>query len=186
MIILLCSHAFRWYAILHTYLCETSSGHLKPTQRLQSLGFQTSISQGILVWAHRSQQNLFWSPEPFWEDTDCLFNLYSHITSSDIKNVNVRFKASNITWWTVPKMIIDNASNLARQYLNVIGSKNNPPTEHEAKIQQWATHTETQHTRCCCFESDKQNLGGKKIISWILMHMTNKQHGQSHHYCYYK
>lgn len=33
-------------------------------------------------------------------------------------------------------MIIDNASNLARQYLNVIGSKNNPPTEHEAKIQQ--------------------------------------------------
>lgn len=34
-------------------------------------------------------------------------------------------------------MIIDNnSSNLARQYLNVIGSKNNPPTEHEAKIQQ--------------------------------------------------
>ena len=58
------------------------------------------------------------------------------MTSSEIKNLNVRFKASNITWWTVPKMIIDNASNLSRQYLNVIGSKNNPPTEHEAKIQQ--------------------------------------------------
>jgi len=97
-------------------------------------------------------------------------NLYSHITSSEIKNLNVRFKASNITWWTVPKLIIDNASNLSREYLNMIGSKNNPPTEHEAKIQQWATHTETQHTRCCCFESDKQNLGGKKSFHGYYVH----------------
>ena len=38
-------HAFRWYSILHTHLSETSSGHLKLTHRLQSLGFQTSASQ---------------------------------------------------------------------------------------------------------------------------------------------
>lgn len=110
-------HAFRWYSILHTHLSETSSGHLKLTQRLQSLGFQTSASQGILVYRHRgtllhnhcrtssAAQNLF----------ERILIAYSRITNtcivilqvSELKNLIVRFKASNITWWNVPKMIIE-------------------------------------------------------------------------------